>query len=145
MDNRRTGTHSYHHGREVMPRTAHDLLPGDTAHQYHPLDMPERRAPEQFGVQPHSQGPIYPAVIARVESYYDPQEKGHLQGVPAYGSEHDFVLRHRSTSYVLMLDGIKEAYSSYDDAHEVARALIASPFLRAQWQQGREFDTAESL
>lgn len=136
MDNRRTGIHSYHHGREAMPRTAHDLLPGDTAHQYHPLDMPERRAPEQFGVQPHSQGPIYPAVIARVE-YYDDATWGM--------SERNLVDYPHSRAFVLSLDGIKETYSSYDDAHEVARALIASPFLRAQWQQGREFDTAESL
>lgn len=52
MTNRRTGEHSYQHGRM-------DAL------------MP---VAEQFGVQAWSQGPIYPCVIAVIERYTDTGE-----------------------------------------------------------------------
>jgi len=65
---------------------------------------------EQGGVQEWSQGPIYPAVIARVETY------------------DDGVLRH--TVFELTLDGVTEAYASYDDAVAAATGLLAQPKAR---------------
>lgn len=91
------------------------------------------REAEGFGVQRWSQGEIYPAIIyvrERFDPWTEPCETGHEL---------------LSRSYVLLLDGIEEEYATHADAEEVARALLGSPFLRAQWQQGREFDTAEAL
>lgn len=63
------------------------------------------------GVQAWSKGDIFPAVIARRESYTDAGE-------------------FRYASHVLILDGCEDVYASYDDAHAAARALLARPAAR---------------
>jgi hypothetical protein len=74
-----------------------------------------REAVAGDGVQEHSKGDLYPAVI-------------YARGRPSEP--------YSTYSHVLLLDGREEEYASHADAEEVARALLASPFLRAQWHHG---------
>lgn len=128
--NRRTGEHSYQPNAEELAareRAAHLALDQFTAKhdpaRGFPLlqhdDTKPARELEGFGVQAWSQGPIYPCVIAVIERYTDTGE-------------------FRSRSFELMLDGHSEEYASHADAEEVAKALLSSPFLRAQWPE-RQF------
>ena len=73
---------------------------------------------EQFGVQPHSQGPIYPAIIYRVDN-------------------HDANGNFRYSSWTLLFDGRAESgYASHDDAEIAARELLANPAAREAWCRG---------
>lgn len=124
MTNKRTGEYSYQHGRM-------DAL------------MP---VAEQFGVQPWSQGPLYPCVITVIERYDELPPRYAFVGVLAYEAYLDrtpLAARLRSRSYELTLDGHSDEYASREDAEQVARALIGSPFLRAQWNQSEDFSGAE--
>jgi len=102
------------------------------------------------GLQPWSQGEFFPAVIA-VRERYDEFAGGlewHEVCSPLY-SVADYLAdreafydqpleaRLRSRAFVLMLDGQECEYASMADAEEAARALVGSPFLRAQWQAGK--------
>lgn len=135
--------------REAMPRTCHDLLPGDTAHQYARSNDNKPGGRDLIGhssVQAWSAGPLFPCVIAVIERYDTfPSRQTWDEGCLSEYHAHQYdsakaqfyalplEARLRSRSFELMLDGHSEEYASLADAEEVARALIGSPFLRAQW------------
>jgi hypothetical protein len=121
----------------------------------HDSSIATGRAPEQFGVQAWSQGDLYPAVIYQREVYAEfPRFADWYATAPLshsaferyqiarelFYAETALEERYRYTSHVLALDGIEEEYATHADAEEVARALLGSPFFRAQWQQSAEFD-----
>ena len=130
--NRRTGEYSYGRNAEELAARERPVPPmqyrqGGEREIQRPIAGRENVAGD--GVQEHSKGEIYPAVIRVVERY-------------AIGSDSSYgtlAERLRSVSYVLMLDGHEEEYACREDAEQVARALLASPFLRGRWSSGEEF------
>lgn len=81
------------------------------------------------GVQPWSAGPIFPAVIAKVERYIvacTPAGDAVINAMP-------LERRLETQWYELTLDGRTEQYATREDAEMVAKALLESPRLRARW------------
>jgi hypothetical protein len=83
-------------------------------------------------VQAWSAGDIFPAVISIVESYE--------HGSKAYREAVSLESRRRYTAYDLTLDGVTERFSTYEDARDVARMLLADPVSREQWRATSEID-----
>lgn len=79
------------------------------------------------GVQPWSAGPIFPAVIAKVERY-DEAPRNVFSGVLV-----PLASRLKTAWYELTLDGRTEQYATREDAEMVAKALLESPRLRTRW------------
>jgi hypothetical protein len=85
--------------------------------------MTQKDSNPHLSIQPWSRGDIFPAIIARKEVY--------PPGKTAENSE-------PSTSFPLLLDGYEEEYATYNDAREVALALIRDPVLRDAWRFGQD-------
>lgn len=75
-------------------------------------------------VQPWSAGPIFPAVIAKVERYAKHDRFGNTSVLWA---------RFETQWWELTLDGVTEQYATREDAELVAIALIGDPVMRARW------------
>ncbi len=147
--NRRTGQHSFEHGRtaalreehfEQRPVPVYDPARGFPLLQHD--DAKPARALEEFGVQAWSQGALYPCVIAVIERYEEPLPRYAFIGTPAYAAyinrleTEPLEARLRSRSFELTLDGHSEEYASREDAEQVAKALLESSAVRYQWSRG---------
>lgn len=114
----------------MAPDSAFDRLMS----QHAPAALGAGRDVAGDGVQAHSKGDLYPCIIAVVERYHPlPEERGPLQGAPAYGSARDFALRRISVSYELTYRGRAEEYATWEDAASVARALLAGVLTAEAW------------
>jgi len=83
------------------------------------------------GVQPWSAGPIFPAVIAKVERY-DEMPRNLFSGVLVPLAD-----RLKTAWYELTLDGRTEQYATCEDAEMVAKRLLADPISRQRWNARR--------
>jgi hypothetical protein len=89
-------------------------------------------------VQPWSAGPLFPAVIARIERYGAPSKDAQwaMRAAIGYADEERLMAalplaeRLECTSWELNLDGVAEEYASYEDAEHAARLLLAHPEYR---------------
>lgn len=68
------------------------------------------------GIQKHSQGPLFPAVIARVEKY-SPGDRIRIQD--------PIECRRVWTCYRLILGNLDEKYPTYEEAEQQARNYLA--------------------
>lgn len=84
------------------------------------------------GVQPWSAGPIFPAVIAKVERYTD-LSKCPIPEVRRW----DLSARLETQWWELTLDGRTEQYATREDAEMVAKRLLADPISRQRWNARR--------
>ena len=108
-------------------------------------------------IQPWSAGPLFPAVIARVERYPAARtyrvllthaiqapivrvkavsEAAALAWIAPNGQPArvlDVEPGEPSTSWALTLDSRTEEYATREDAEKVARALLADPDVRRRW------------
>lgn len=80
-------------------------------------------------VQPWSAGPLFPAVIAKVERYR------HSSGFELRAAP--LAERLETQWWELTLDGRTEQYASREDAEMVAARLLADPIQRARWNARR--------
>ncbi len=95
------------------------------------------RAVDHIGhssVQPWSAGPIFPAVIARIERYNPERNVIADVCMQPGGCPGSFLCEGPSISYELTLDGRSEEYATRDDAEDVARYLISNPTARKAWK-----------
>jgi hypothetical protein len=145
----------YEPRNEAMPRTAHDMLPGDGFSTAQARKAAHADAVGHGSVQPWSAGPLFPCVIATVERYetYQPFEAfRHYQDAYGWSDEETrrnyegcrdtwYALRSLesrllSVSYMLFAYGRREEYATREDAEQVARALNSTASMRAAWQRG---------
>jgi uncharacterized phage-associated protein len=83
-------------------------------------------------VQAWSAGPIFPAVIAKVERYSD-----YVRNIYS-GTLLPLADRLETQWWELTLDGVTEQYATREDAELVAITLIGDPVMRARWRDGDE-------
>lgn len=100
------------------------------------------------GVQEHSKGELYPAVISTVESYLEWESlpvavkagrrvfDGIVYTREDYYSQVSLERRLRYVAHRLTLDGHSEDYSEYAEAEQVARVLLVSQPARDAWRRG---------
>jgi hypothetical protein len=97
-----------------------------------------KKPTEDFAVQPHSQGDIYPAIIGYRERYVSEDvARMHADSTSATVTRCPgcALCADPVVSYFLILDGREEEYATHADAESVARAMLADPILRARWSK----------
>lgn len=150
--------------REAMPRTAHDVMPGDGFGS-----IAQQRAQSRVdivghgAVQPWSAGDLFPCVIATVERY---EEYPPLSSFDGYRAAYDWTeeeqrrnyegcraewyrgrslaSRLQSVSYELIAYGRREEYATHEDAAKVARWLNRDEAGRARWVARAQFAEVQS-
>ena len=93
-------------------------------------------------VQAWSAGDLFPAVVVKVERYWDDWQEMADRRAECINAYVPMCERLESAHYELILDGVSEAYATYADAAAAARFLLTHPEARAQRKaEGAEQDS----